>query len=64
MSTKTGFNDLNELEGLQFIPVNDKKVPTVKNWQTTKAKHDLSTCFGVGLVCGELSGGVEVLDFI
>ena len=63
MSTKTGFNDLNELEGLQFIPVNDKKVPTVKNWQTTKAKHDLSTCFGVGLVCGELSGGVEVLDF-
>ena len=57
------FSNLNELEGLQFIPVNDKKQPTVKNWQTVSAKHDLSNCYGVGLVCGALSGNVEALDF-
>ena len=58
----TNFNDLNQLEGLQFIPVNDKKVPTVKNWQSAKTKYDLSNCWGVGLVCGEPSGNVEVVD--
>lgn len=57
------FNELNQIEGLQFIPVNDKKQPTVKNWQTVSAKHDLSNCYGVGLVCGALSGNVEALDF-
>ena len=59
---RTDFNDLNQLEGLQFIPVNDKKVPTVKNWQSAITKYDLSNCWGVGLVCGEPSGNVEVID--
>ena len=27
------YDNLNELEGLQFIPVNEKKIPQVKNWQ-------------------------------
>lgn len=57
------FENLNEIEGLQFIPVNEHKIPTVKDWQTSKEKHDLSKCYGVGLVCGEPSGNVEVLDF-
>lgn len=59
----SNFSNLNELDGLQFIPVNDKKQPTVKNWQTVATKHDLSNCYGVGLVCGSLSGNVEALDF-
>ena len=58
----TNFNDLNQLEGLQFIPVNDKKVPTVKNWQSATTKYDLSNCWGVGLVCGAPSGNIEVID--
>lgn len=57
------FSNLQEIEGLQFIPVNSKKIPTVKDWQTSMVKHDLSDCYGVGLVCGDPSGGVEVLDF-
>lgn len=60
------FNYLNELDNLQFIPINDKKIPTVKNWQTEIKKHNLSNCYGVGLVCGkssELNGAyIEALD--
>lgn len=56
------YENLNELEGLQFIPVNDKKIPQVKNWQTAITKYDLSNCWGVGLVCGTPSGNVEVID--
>lgn len=57
------FNDLNDIVGLQFIPVNDKKVPIVKGWQSLFAKHDLKKAYGVGLVCGKLSGNLEALDF-
>lgn len=53
---------LNDIEGLQFIPVNGMKQPIVKGWQTTKAKHDLSNVVGVGLVCGEPSNYVECID--
>lgn len=53
---------LNDIEGLQFIPVNAMKQPLVKNWQTSKDKHDLSNVVGVGLVCGEPSLNVECLD--
>jgi hypothetical protein len=56
------YENLNELEGLQFIPVNEKKIPQVKNWQTAITKYDLSNCWGVGLVCGTPSGNVEVID--
>lgn len=62
MGTTTDYSGLNYLEGLQFIPVNDKKVPTVKNWQSAITKYDLKGCWGVGLVCGIPSGGVEVID--
>jgi len=56
------FEDLNSIDGLQFIPVNDKKIPVVKNWQNIFAKHNLKNSYGVGLVCGKLSGNLEVID--
>jgi len=56
------FNHLNELEGLQFIPVNAMKQPLVKDWQNSTEQHDLSNCIAVGLVCGKPSGNLEVID--
>lgn len=53
---------LNDIEGLQFIPVNGMKQPVVKGWQTTKTKHDLSNVVYVGLVCGEPSLNLECID--
>lgn len=54
--------DLHSIEGLQFMPVKENKQPIIKGWQTSSEKHDLKNCVGVGLVCGKLSGGVEVID--
>lgn len=54
--------NLNEIEGLQFIPVNGMKQPIVKEWQTSTKKHDLSNVVYVGLVCGSPSGNVECID--
>jgi len=56
------FSNLNDIEGLQFIPVNAKKIPTVREWQTLEKKHDLSNTTGVGIVCGKLSGYLEAID--
>lgn len=56
------FQDLNTIDELQFIPVNAKKIPVIKEWQHLKKKHNLSDCYGVGIVCGKLSGGLEVID--
>jgi len=56
------FQNMNNIDGLQFIPVNEKKIPTVKNWQSAITKYDLTNCYGVGLVCGVPSGNVEVID--
>jgi len=56
------YSNLNTIEGLQFVPVNANKQPTVKGWQSSTDKHDLSNCYGVGLVCGKVSGNVEVID--
>jgi hypothetical protein len=56
------FQDLNDLDGLQFMPVTVKKQPVVKGWQTLFKKHNLINCEAVGLVCGKLSGNVEVID--
>lgn len=54
---------LNQIDGLQFIPVDEAKRPIPKAWQTTIKKYDLTNVVGVGLVCGEPSGSVEALDF-
>jgi hypothetical protein len=56
------YNGLNEIEGLQFIPVDQFKRPIPKEWQSKIEKYDLSKCHSVGLVCGSPSGGVEVVD--
>lgn len=56
------FSTLNELEGLKFMPVRSNKMPIVKGWQVSTDAHDLSKCDAVGLVCGRLSGGLEVID--
>ncbi len=54
--------DLNDIDGLKFMPVTEAKRPIVKGWQASNDKHDLSNCMGVGLVCGALSGNIEVID--
>ena len=56
------FSVLNELEGLQFIPVMQNKRPIPKNCQNAAQKYDLSNVAGVGLVCGELSQNLEAID--
>src|SRR6476469_9869708 len=61
-TTKHNFQDLHSLEGLHFIPVAKNKRPTIKAWQTSTEKHDLSKADGVGIVCGKLSGNLEVID--
>lgn len=57
-----GYENLHNIEGLQFVPVNEFKQPIVKEWQTSTAKHNLKNCWGVGIVCGIPSGNVECLD--
>lgn len=54
--------ELHSIEGLQFMPVKANKQPIIKGWQTSTEKHDLSNCAAVGLVCGRLSGNLEVID--
>ena len=53
---------LNDIEGLQFVPVNANKAPTVTNWQSAIKKYDLTNVVNVGLVCGIPSNNVECLD--
>lgn len=56
------FQDLHNIEGLQFMPVMANKQPVIKGWQTLAKKHNLINCEAVGLVCGKLSGNLEVID--
>lgn len=56
------FQELHNIEGLQFMPVTAKKQPVIKGWQTLSKKHNLINCEAVGLVCGKLSGNLEVID--
>lgn len=56
------YEDLHNLEGLQFVPVNELKRPIVKQWQTSTAKHSFKDAKGVGLVCGIPSGNLECID--
>jgi len=44
---------------MQLIPINEKKIPLVKEWQTSLLKHELNA-YGVGLVCGH--DNVEAID--
>lgn len=44
---------------MQLIPINEKKIPLVKEWQTSTVKHELNA-YGVGLVCGH--DNIEAID--
>ena len=33
---------INKIQGLQLIPINDRKIPIVKNWQHSTEDHDFS----------------------
>jgi len=55
------YQDLYTIGDLQFIPVNEKKEPLPKAWQTTKKQHVLNS-YGVGIVCGAISGNLECID--
>jgi len=56
------YTELQNIEGIQVIPINEKKIPIVKQWEQSTVKHDLSNCWGVGLVCGAISGNIEAID--
>lgn len=56
------YSELQNIPDLQFMPVTAKKLPIIKGWQTLFKKHNLSDTEGVGLVCGRLSGNLEVID--
>lgn len=56
------FTDIQNISGLQIIPINEKKIPLVPEWEKTATKHDLSKCYGIGLVCGKISGNAEAID--
>lgn len=45
-----------------MVPIDSTKRPLVKGWQETRVKYDFSFADGVGLVCGAISGNVEVVD--
>lgn len=59
---KMNLSNLNDITGLKFMPVKANKLPIIKGWQHSEVNHNLANCEAVGLVCGQLSGGVEVVD--
>jgi archaellum biogenesis ATPase FlaH len=59
----TTYNQLQDsAKDVKFIPLNDKKQPLAKGWQTSTEQFVLSG-HSVGLVCGKLSQNVEAIDF-
>lgn len=50
--------------GLSIIPIGEKKLP-IGSWkknQSELVEPSFSSCIGIGIVCGEVSGGVECID--
>jgi hypothetical protein len=59
------FIEVQDIPGIQIIPVDEKKVPLVAGWQKTQTRYDLSRfpkLGGIGLATGSISGNVEVID--
>ncbi len=54
--------NLNDISELKFMPVRSNKQPIEKDWQKSPKKFSLKNCEAVGLVCGKLSGNLEVID--
>ena len=44
------------------MPVLENKRPIHKQWEQTKKEYDFTNAKGYGLVCGEISGGIEAID--
>lgn len=47
---------------LQFMPVMANKRPLHQGWQENRVQYNFDNAEAVGLVCGSISGNVEVLD--
>jgi len=50
--------------GLSIIPIGEKKLP-IGSWkrnQTELIEPSFSSCVGIGIVCGKVSGGLECID--
>ena len=50
--------------GLSIIPIGEKKLP-IGSWkknQTELIEPAFTSCIGIGIVCGKVSGGVECID--
>lgn len=47
---------------IQFMPVLENKRPIHKQWEQTKKDYDFTNAKAYGLVCGEISGGIEAID--
>lgn len=56
------FEDIQRISGIQIVPISDKKIPLVKKWEQTTEVYNLSQCWGIGIVCGGISGNVEAID--
>jgi len=57
--------EIQDIPGIQIIPVDENKVPLAQGWQKTKTRYDLSRfpkLGGIGLATGSISGNVEVID--
>jgi hypothetical protein len=54
-----------ELVGLVCLPVNDDKSPcNIKSWYKVEIpQSSFTNCFGIGIICGKTSGGLECMDF-
>jgi len=56
---------MQDIEGLQVIPVDGNKVPLAAGWQKTQTRYDLSRfpkLGGIGIATGAISGNLEVID--
>lgn len=52
--------------GLSCLPTSPKKTPSVnegEDWKHGFPPERFSDCHGVGIICGEASGGLECIDF-
>lgn len=48
---------------IQFLPIKITKNPAVETWsKTDRTAYDFRGAAGVGLICGAISGDVEVID--
>lgn len=57
------FTDLNQYDGIQFMPVLPDKRPIHKSWESIKTKYDYTNAQAAGIVCGSISGNLEGIDF-